>query len=333
MKTRIIQTRFWDDDLIFELPSNGKLLFLYLISNQNIGMTGAYEIHKKRICLDTGLNISQVDKMLELIKTKIVYLDNWVIVLNASKYNNYASNKMQQKAYIREYLKLPSLIKSYVDDFGLSDGEIDTENKKYKKGYKTNYIHRDVAQNVLGRELTENEVVHHIDKDIHNNLPDNLVVMDSETHKLLHQGKIDISDSSIIVLSRYCNSTHKSEIINNKPEIRKNKNREIDIYINKFNELFESKYTVTKERHVKFKLRRKKFSVDDILNALINLASSDFHRGDNDRGWKAFPLFLIRSDEQIEKWLNVKKNGETSKKLGPGEMYTPDGRVVRKVKK
>ena len=44
--------------------------------------------------------------------------------------------------------------------------------------------------------------------------------------------------------------------------------------------------------------------MDQIKLATENLAASPFHTGTNDRGWKADPDFLIKSDEQIDKWLN-----------------------------
>jgi hypothetical protein len=46
------------------------------------------------------------------------------------------------------------------------------------------------------------------------------------------------------------------------------------------------------------------FSFSDIIKALNNLARSEWHQGNNDRGWVADPDFLIRSDEQIDNWLN-----------------------------
>ncbi len=61
---------------------------------------------------------------------------------------------------------------------------------KYKRGIKhgkRGYIHRLVAEEKLGRELLDNEVVHHIDRDTHNNLPENLIVMTQEEHIEYHK--------------------------------------------------------------------------------------------------------------------------------------------------
>lgn len=80
----------------------------------------------------------------------------------------------------------------------------------------------------------------------------------------------------------------------------------IQDYIDFFNKLFNSNFRVTPARENKLKLRFKTYTGDEILKALQNLSKSKFHQGDNDRGWKADPDFLIRNDEQIDIWLNKK---------------------------
>ena len=75
-------------------------------------------------------------------------------------------------------------------------------------------------------------------------------------------------------------------------------------YIEAFNKLFNSKFRLTPDRIKKLKLRFQTYDSEEISTALINLSKSKFHHGDNDRGWKADPDFLIRSDEQVDKWLN-----------------------------
>ncbi|MEG4166538.1 MULTISPECIES: HNH endonuclease [unclassified Microcoleus] len=45
--------------------------------------------------------------------------------------------------------------------------------------YKTVYLHRMVAEQTLDRKLSPGEVVHHLDEDISNNSPENLVICSS----------------------------------------------------------------------------------------------------------------------------------------------------------
>lgn len=100
-------------------------------------------------------------------------------------------------------------------------------------------------------------------------------------------------------------------------ELKNKRNTNVDLaaYLSLFNSLFGSKYTETSARGGKLRLRLKTYSLEQILQATRHLASSPFHQGKNDRGWKADPDFLIRSDEQIDKWLNT----------APAEVVKPRG--------
>lgn len=77
--------------------------------------------------------------------------------------------------------------------------KIDTANKGYEYFIDTNhplatgnsgrvYLHRHVASITLGRWLTTDEHVHHIDEVKGNNDPDNLVILTNEEHAALHNG-------------------------------------------------------------------------------------------------------------------------------------------------
>jgi len=53
------------------------------------------------------------------------------------------------------------------------------------------HIHRLVAERVLGRPLTADEIVHHKDLNRHNNEPSNLVVFPNQSmHSKCHQGSL-----------------------------------------------------------------------------------------------------------------------------------------------
>lgn len=55
-----------------------------------------------------------------------------------------------------------------------------------KRKYASRHEHRIIAENVLGRPLKHDEVVHHIDKDPTNNAHNNLVIMHNWDHTALH---------------------------------------------------------------------------------------------------------------------------------------------------
>lgn len=61
--------------------------------------------------------------------------------------------------------------------------------KDHPLAYKSNhrvYLHRHIASIKLGRWLTKEEHVHHIDGNRKNNSPENLLIVDSVSHGLIH---------------------------------------------------------------------------------------------------------------------------------------------------
>lgn len=77
-------------------------------------------------------------------------------------------------------------------------------------------------------------------------------------------------------------------------------------FINHFNtEAGEKSYTLTDTRKKLLSLRRKTFSLEQIQKAVTNMFSNDFYSGINDRKWVAAPDFILRNDEQIDKFLNI----------------------------
>jgi len=92
---------------------------------------------------------------------------------------------------------------------------------------------------------------------------------------------------------------------NDKNEKNEKNNTELKEFLDLFNSLFNSKYTITAGRTKKLSLRLKTYTFEQIKKSLENLSTSEWHQGKNDRNWKADPDFLLRSDEQIDKWLNT----------------------------
>lgn len=86
-----------------------------------------------------------------------------------------------------------------------------------------------------------------------------------------------------------------------------NDNKYIGEYIQKYNKLFGSHSQVTAGRKLKYQSRLKIFTHEQIMQALQNLSENKFAMGDNDRGWVADPDYLIRSDENVDKYLNQVK--------------------------
>lgn len=77
-------------------------------------------------------------------------------------------------------------------------------------------------------------------------------------------------------------------------------------FISHFNiEAGGKNYTLTDTRKKLLNLRRKIFSLEQIKQAVTNMFSNEFYSGVNDRRWCATPDFILRNDEQIDKFLNI----------------------------
>lgn len=88
------------------------------------------------------------------------------------------------------------------------------------------------------------------------------------------------------------------------------KDNKLFLFLEKFNHLMGTEYRITEHREKMFNARLKTYSLEELERALMSLSKSPFHKGDNDRGWKADPDFLLRNDEQIDKFLNMIKGKE-----------------------
>lgn len=62
-----------------------------------------------------------------------------------------------------------------------------------------------------------------------------------------------------------------------------------------------NQYTLTPARKKKLATRIKQNGLEQVKQAIEATAQSDWHMGDNDRGWIADLDFIIRSQEQVEK--------------------------------
>lgn len=88
----------------------------------------------------------------------------------------------------------------------------------------------------------------------------------------------------------------------------KDNKKDIETFISHFNTRFSKRYQETKGRELKLKARLKTYTMDQLLEAIDKLSESKFHIGQNDNNWEADPDFLLRSDEQVDKWRQVKKH-------------------------
>jgi len=97
-KLRSVNTHFWQDDYICELPAEQKLLFLYLLTCPLSNIAGVYEITRRQICFDTGLTPEQLTAAITkfIADRKLFYADNYIMLVNHHK--NQKLNPSMEKA-------------------------------------------------------------------------------------------------------------------------------------------------------------------------------------------------------------------------------------------
>ena len=110
-KLRSVSTGTWSDPWYEELEPHQKLIFLYLITNEKTNMLGIYEASVKKISFETGVKKDDITKCLDQfeIDGKIKYQNNFIILVNFLKHQNFNTN--MKKGAIKVYDSLPKDLK------------------------------------------------------------------------------------------------------------------------------------------------------------------------------------------------------------------------------
>lgn len=128
METRIIKTKFWQDQTVQSMSEHARLLFIYLLTCPYIGKTGMFELSDRYITLETGIsekNLLGAKKELQE-KNKVFFRNGWIYVLNAIKHNRYNIGEKTAIGYKREYDLLPKDVVEYYNK--INDSTINTLN-------------------------------------------------------------------------------------------------------------------------------------------------------------------------------------------------------------
>ena len=109
-KQRYIKTSFRSDDYIEWLDPSEKLLFLYLLTNDQTNICGIYKITLKRISFETWYNQDMAQKIIDRFSRdkKIFYVDWYIVIKNHLK--NQSLNPSTVEWAKREILEIPDLI-------------------------------------------------------------------------------------------------------------------------------------------------------------------------------------------------------------------------------
>lgn len=120
MKSRIIFTKFWEDNYITTLSHIEKLAFIYFLTNSKANLLGIYELPDKYIMLD--LDITKEE--LEALKTKFThdkkffFCEGYIKIVNWEKYDNYTGSK-NENAKKREQDLISDSVLKYFDTLSI----------------------------------------------------------------------------------------------------------------------------------------------------------------------------------------------------------------------
>jgi len=109
-KMRSVTTQIWLDNKFENLPVDGKLLFLYFLTNDMTNVAGIYEASLRRISFDTGIEIDRVETLCKGFETleMVFYVDGYVILPKFQRHQRLNDN--MRKSIISVVSELPEKV-------------------------------------------------------------------------------------------------------------------------------------------------------------------------------------------------------------------------------
>lgn len=98
-------------------------MFVYLVTNEYVGLTGYVELTDRQMCFDVGLTTSELEASKTELAEKIGFYQNWVHVKNLTKYDPIrGDNNTLHKAYEAELSRVPEEILRGMDAPSMEHG-------------------------------------------------------------------------------------------------------------------------------------------------------------------------------------------------------------------
>lgn len=111
MKTRIVHTKVWKDQWFVNLSKDAKFLWLYLLTNDKVNISGVFELSDREILFDTSIDTSILTSIKHELKPKAFFCKGWVRICNVERYNKYLNSPLNVTSCIRELSYIPDDIK------------------------------------------------------------------------------------------------------------------------------------------------------------------------------------------------------------------------------
>lgn len=121
---RYINTRIWSDTWFEELEGIERLIWLYLLTNQQTNLIGIYEIGLRRISNESGVDFNRLVTVMERFAndSKAFHNGRFVIIPNYLR-NQTLANQNMVKSASNLYHALPDDVKKVLQSLGIDDFE------------------------------------------------------------------------------------------------------------------------------------------------------------------------------------------------------------------
>ena len=149
MKTRVISTEIWDEEKVFCLNIDTKLLYLVLLTNPYIGQSRFYKINDRQLSTYSGLNVEQIQKCKrDLEEQQMAFFKNgWACITGYGFIECFYKGIKNETAKIKELEKIP---KEVVEFF---QAKLDTLSIPYRYPIDTPINHKsEIINNKQGTE-------------------------------------------------------------------------------------------------------------------------------------------------------------------------------------
>lgn len=119
---RYLNTRIWADTWFENLAVDEKLVWIYLLTNQQTNLIGIYEIGLRRISNETGVEINRLQTVMERFANDYKAFHNgyFVVIPNALSHQTLANPNMEKSA-MNIFDSLPDEIKKLLQSLGIAD--------------------------------------------------------------------------------------------------------------------------------------------------------------------------------------------------------------------
>ena len=115
---RTVDSGIWKDAWVSELSPYGKLLFIYLFTNDRITACGVLEITRRQMAFDTGLSLAEIDATLAEITAggKVVWWPDLPLIWVRNFYARQRANSNDKftGAARRALITFPACVQEWV---------------------------------------------------------------------------------------------------------------------------------------------------------------------------------------------------------------------------